>query len=96
MDNDSVSLQPSYYITVIGPGRDTLEEGKLDHSTQGDVVVSFEEGATINLGDYNSARVKVGVAYPCSKEELDSAFNFIKSWVDNKLQQVVTEIQEDN
>jgi len=36
-------------------------------------IVTIKKGLTINLGDYESARIDVGVSLPCYKEEIPAA-----------------------
>lgn len=42
--------------------------------------VRFGVGATINMGNFESARVDVMVTVPCYKEEVDDAYEFAKKW----------------
>lgn len=46
--------------------------------------VSVEMGMTINLGNYESARVSVVLAVPCYLEEVDRTFAWAKKWVEEK------------
>lgn len=40
-----------------------------------DSNVSYSIGMTINLGDFNSAKVEVGVTLPASEDDLDTTYN---------------------
>ena len=46
--------------------------------------VGVKMGMTINLGDYNSARISVSLSVPCYREEADDAFEWAKRWVNEK------------
>jgi hypothetical protein len=46
--------------------------------------VEVKMGMTINLGNYESARVDVGLVVPCYREEADEAFEWSKKWVNEK------------
>lgn len=47
--------------------------------------VSVEYSLTINLGNYESARVCIGVQVPCYKEEINDAYAFAQSWVEGRV-----------
>lgn len=46
--------------------------------------VSVEMGMTVNLGNYESARVNVMLTVPCYFEEHDQAYEFAKAWVNKR------------
>ena len=56
--------------------------------------VSLEYGLTLNLGNYESARVSVGVVLPCYKEEVEDAFQRSREWVTERIQREVGEIRK--
>ena len=47
--------------------------------------VSFALGLTLNIGNYESARIDVGVALPCYREELHDAYTFARTLVTERL-----------
>lgn len=49
------------------------------------VELEIGAGKTINLGNYESARISVNLRVPCSKDTLEDTFNFAKGWVDAKM-----------
>jgi len=53
--------------------------------------VSFEAGLTLNIGNYESARVAVCVVLPCYTEEVDDAYQYAKDWVSDRLGKEVIE-----
>jgi len=55
--------------------------------------VFYEAGGTINIGNYESARVTVGIRVPCYREEITTAFDTAKSWVEKVLETEVKEIR---
>jgi hypothetical protein len=55
--------------------------------------VSFEYGVTMNLGNYESARVTVQLSVPCYREEIEEAAEFAKSWVEKRIQSEVAEVR---
>jgi hypothetical protein len=55
--------------------------------------VLYEAGGTINMGNYESARVTVGIRVPCYREEIESAYVIAKDWVEKKLEAEVSEIR---
>ena len=55
--------------------------------------VGFEASYTHNMTNYESARVNVSIKIPCLHVEVDEAFEYAKSWVDEKLNAVNAEIK---
>jgi len=54
-------------------------------------MVTVRYGLTLNLGNYESARVDVEVSVPCYKEEIDDAYVFVEKFVEDK---VISETQK--
>lgn len=40
--------------------------------------ITFELGVTMNMGDYESAKITVGVTIPCYKEEMREAYAYAR------------------
>jgi hypothetical protein len=59
-------------------------------------VVNLEMGVTLNLGQFESARITVGVSVPCYKEEVDQAYAYAKTWITERLQAEVKEVREND
>lgn len=55
--------------------------------------VSREYGLTINLGNFESARVTVGVVLPCYREEINDANDLAKKFCEAEIQAEVAEIK---
>jgi hypothetical protein len=53
--------------------------------------VSVEMANTINMGNFQSAHISVGLVLPCYREEIDGAYNYGREWVEARM---VTEVQE--
>lgn len=47
------------------------------------VVVDY--GLTLNLGNYESARIGVAVTIPCYKEEIEKAYKVATDWAESKI-----------
>jgi len=56
------------------------------------VGVTF--GLTVNLGNYESARVEVTLNTPCYAEEVDAAFEQAKEWVETRIKQEVAAVKK--
>ena len=54
-------------------------------------TVGCELGATINMGNYESARVQVNVTVPCYREEVAGAFSWAKDFVEERFKKEVAE-----
>jgi len=47
--------------------------------------VTVDYSLTINLGNYESARIGVAVQIPCYKEEIDEAYTFASIWAEKRI-----------
>ena len=47
--------------------------------------VSVDYALTLNLGNYESAKLSVSVTIPCYKEEIDDAYEFAEAWAKDRL-----------
>lgn len=50
-------------------------------------------GLTMNLGDFNSAKINISLNMPTDMENLESNFDFAKQWVENKVQELAAEVE---
>ena len=57
-------------------------------------MVEIGYGLTLNIGNYESARIDVRIALPCYVEETDQAFAFAKKWTEERIQTEVKEIRQ--
>lgn len=48
-------------------------------------------GQTVNLGNYESARIDVRIRMPCSKDTLEETYEFATEWVGGKLESAIKE-----
>ena len=55
--------------------------------------VKYARGTTINLGNYESARVDVGLEAPATADSLEDMFELIHAWVEEKLEQEAERIR---
>ena len=77
-----------------------LKGGSQEEVTPG-MLVSSEElmqlevqgGKTINLGNYESARISVSLRMPCSKSDLEEAYKFATDWVSQKVEEATKAAQ---
>lgn len=53
--------------------------------------ISVGGGRTLNLGNYESARIDVCVVVPCTKESLEESYEWASTWVSEKLIQAEKE-----
>ena len=57
--------------------------------------VTIDRSLTINLGNYESARLGVSVTVPCYVEDVDNAYERARIWVEKRVQQEVDSIRSD-
>jgi hypothetical protein len=55
--------------------------------------VSVGMGLTLNLGNYESARIDVSLVVPCYCEETEEAYVYARDWVEKKLEAEVQDIR---
>jgi hypothetical protein len=53
--------------------------------------INVSMGLTLNLGNFEAARIDVGLVVPCYREETDDAYVYAKKWVETRLG---TEVQD--
>ncbi len=60
--------------------------------------VNVSMGARIGLPDYSDARCGASLTLPVAAcpEEIEAAFQFAKKWCEERVQNMIQEIQEDN
>ena len=56
--------------------------------------VAVELGLTLNLGNYESARISVSLTVPCYREEAHDAYAFARKWVIERVNQERDAIKE--
>lgn len=74
----------------IGPKEAEIEEEtkviEVHRFVTAPAEVGYEIGLTLNLGNYESARITVGVKLPCYVEELDVTLQRAKAWAEKHLE----------
>jgi len=76
------------FVTIQKTGsEDVTEESVVEVETfvTQPAVITLKYGVTKNLGQFESARVDVGISIPCYKERVDDAFADADAWVTEKL-----------
>lgn len=57
-------------------------------------TVAVIGGMTINLGNYESAKIQVSLSMPCTKDTLNDAYEFASTWVSEKIEQATKAIKK--
>jgi len=77
------------------------DHGKSENVTievtpfEGEVArVGLDAAMTINLGNYQSAKVGVFLSVPCYPEEAHEVFDVVKATVEKRMSEEVAEVQE--
>lgn len=87
------------YRTVYGVEVEQASKVNVTHFSEPPAFVEVEGSRTVNLGDYNSARVAVRVRLPCYAEESEvrRAYNvaseMVERFMDNELALAVPQTQ---
>lgn len=50
-------------------------------------------GLTLNIGNFESAKISVSITVPCYKEEVEDAYDWAKNWVAERTQAEVKSIR---
>lgn len=53
--------------------------------------VSVGGTQTINLGNFESAKVSVMLTMPCSKDDINETFEYASTWVSDKISQSISD-----
>lgn len=56
-------------------------------------LVTVEGRRTINLGNFNSVQIAVGLHWPCSKDDLAAGYEFASDWVSQRINEAIDGIQ---
>jgi len=71
------------------------EEVVAVHKFDGPVaMVRRGYGLTLNLGNYESARLDVSVEVPCHVEDVDAADEWARAWVEERVKAEVSDVRE--
>jgi len=57
-------------------------------------TVSVKAGCTVNLKQYESARIDIMVSVPCYIEEIEETFQAVKKFVDDKMSVEYSELRK--
>lgn len=88
MSDSIVSKKATAVVSrTIGKGDEetSTEEISVHEFTTTPASVGVDFGLTINLGNYNSARINVSAQVPCYTEELNEAYDFVQKWVEDRV-----------
>jgi hypothetical protein len=53
--------------------------------------LSLEGSHTLNLGNYESAKISIGLVVPCSMETLEESYTWGTDWIGQKLEEAAKE-----
>jgi hypothetical protein len=56
--------------------------------------VTYSAGATLNMGNYESAKIAVGIELPCYVAEIDEAYKTAIKLVESTLQPEINDVRE--
>ncbi len=60
------------------------------------VRIDTRVGITLNLGNFEFARIDIGVVVPCYKEEMDDAFAWSREWATERLKSEIDRVRSKN
>ena len=55
--------------------------------------ITVAGGRTLNLGNYESARIDVAITVPCDPEVLQGAYDWASDWVSSKITEAVSQVK---
>lgn len=56
--------------------------------------VSVSGDQTINMGNYESVKIHVGLTMPCKKADIEETFEYVSDWVSSKMKKATEETKE--
>lgn len=92
MKNDEKAENSTVYVT-----RTIGTKGNVSSSAEAEDIIAVHKFATepakvmvdyaltINLGNFESAKIGVSVTVPCYVEEVDKAYEFAQAWAEERL-----------
>ena len=70
-------------------------ETKMEHpgmfTALSNMSISVEGGRTLNLGNYESARIGVTITVPCDPNSLGEAYDWASEWVSERINDAVND-----
>lgn len=85
-----VDMQSGKYQQQIKSEVHTINNGVV--IAEKDLIrMTVEGGSTINLGNYESARIGVTIQVPTTKEGLEEAYDWATTWISEKIEKTVKE-----
>ena len=89
-------------VTVIVPGGEEKIKTEVLNNLPIDVPldervlsrVGTSRGCTLNLGNYESARVDVWITVPCHVGQSDIAYEFVAKWCEDRVKEEVGNIKK--
>jgi hypothetical protein len=78
-------------LSVVKNGNVTQKKGKPKMFNGEPAVVRVSMGTTLNMGNYQSLRLGVDLALPCSPAQVEQAFDKAAKFVQLKLDTLITE-----
>jgi hypothetical protein len=72
---------------------DISESETVHKGVYGDMSLTVEAGRTINLGDYNSAKIGVTLTVPCFKDALNDTYEWASEWVNSQIEKEIKDAQ---
>ena len=85
-------LTGNFWVTKDGDIKEsTIEIGSFEGPT---AVVRISGGATVNMGNYQTSRVEVGIEVPCYPEEVPEVYRTVQATVEAKLKAEIDELMK--
>lgn len=83
--------RPDSKMVPVGEAQQTDETVAVHRFVTEPARVSVEMGMTVNLSNYESARIAVALHVPCYFEEHEQAYEYAKNWVEKRCLEEATE-----
>ena len=79
----------------VGDKQPTQSTIPMPQTEQANATINVSSGITLNLGNYESLRIDVGITLPCkpTKKEIEDTYSKCIEWVEEKLQQQTAEVK---
>jgi uncharacterized protein (UPF0212 family) len=89
--NVTITNNMSKEKEVVKDDREYLYSGAMESNP---IYVSVRAGSTLNLGDFNSGKIEIGISCPTTGEDLENTFESAKNWLDKRLGKEIQELHE--
>lgn len=86
---EKVSVHKGEKTTKVVTQKEAIEHPGVIASASEMFRLEVQGGSTINLGNYESARIGVHLSIPCTKNTMEETYKFATDWIGGKIEAAI-------